>query len=699
MKYHLIARPIPIPGESPASVLIRAVDGNGYRNLVMLISAYWKQNMPSWANASLVDPVRYTQIMEAFGILSPNKDQPCFERNGPTNRSARLVCGMEVPETLFREDVRYYCPKCLQKHAYWRKLWTLKMYSVCPEHRVYLLRDCPTCGKTLTINRGKLASCDCGADLKKMPVEPADVSALKWWMDCHKLDRDKARTVDEILMALARIDGGDDTPQAEHRRLCATYDWIKSGKVAPWLSDRVALEARSLHPRIQLLPLLRGSYRESPEMAKAVLRLWQMSAPNEIVSDGDYLLRRDAELALGIEARSFKRFEKLGLLEFPDRRKRQRGRVSLAATNRLLFALQAENGGLCDEEKRRPFSSLASKAAGILSAARESAGYDISIGLKSLRLKKRQDHSPANTCSEIDWIDVHQIAEILCTYPNAIRSLCQKDWFPSARRKSPYKRLMQAGRGEVEEFNRKYIFSGTFAAQIGENKSNLSEKLMALGVKAVAGPSIDGTLTYLFKREEIEKVDLVALRQLKNYQTKAGRKLKPAESVDDQAETDAITAVEAANILGIKAFEVHMLIRRGMLMRIERLDRGVYVSRKMAKNLLSEINSNNIVPVEVAAQRLNLSIKSMKDKWVNTGVLKIHDFVLWRRVERADLEALEKLLVTHMPAKEAGSILSMHRSYLPNLEKRGKIKSMLIGQNRRVRFYARADLEKLAARH
>lgn len=486
--------------------------------------------------------------MEAFGIPSTDDDQPYFERNGPTTESARLVCGMEVPEKLFREDVRYYCPKCLQKHAYWRKLWTLKPYSVCPEHRVYLLRDCPTCGKTLTITRGKLASCNCGADLKMMPVEPANVSALKWWMDCHRQNSDKARAADEILMALAMIDGGDDTPQAEHRRLCAAYGWIKSGKIVPWLPNRVAYEARLLHPRIQLLPLLRIGYREAYEMARAILGLWKVSGPKEMVSDDDYLRQSDAVLALGIAVKPFRHFEKLGLLEFPDGRKRQRGKVGLAAINRLLFALQAEKENLCDGEKRRSTASLASMAVDIMSAARESGGYDISIGLLSLRLKKEQDSSSANAVSDVDWINVNKMAEMLCTYQEAIRFLCRKDWIPSASRKFPYNRLM-AVRAEVEEFNRKYILGGTFAAQIGENKTNISEKLMALGVTPVAGPSVDGSLVYLFNREDVEKVDLVILRQLKDYPTKAGRKPKPAESSNGHAEEDAITAVEAATFL------------------------------------------------------------------------------------------------------------------------------------------------------
>lgn len=141
------------------------------------------------------------------------------------------------------------------------------------------------------------------------------------------------------------------------------------------------------------------------------------------------------------------------------------------------------------------------------------------------------------------------------------------------------------------------------------------------------------------------------------------------------------------------------LIRRDSLVRIDRLDREVYVSREMVKKLLGKINSNNMVPVEVAARRLNLSIKSMESKWVKTGVLQVHDFGLWRRVACAELEALENLLSTHLPAREAGIILSMHRSHLPNLERKGVIKSKIIGQSRRIRLYARADLEKLAAQH
>lgn len=139
-KYRLVARPVWIPGESPASVLIRAVEGNGYPNLQALVWAYWRNgNGRGWAKAAYTDPARYRRIMQALGISLPEEQLACFTRNGPTSESARLVDGLDFPEKLFREDARYYCPACLRERAFWRKRWTFRPFSVCPEHHVHLL--------------------------------------------------------------------------------------------------------------------------------------------------------------------------------------------------------------------------------------------------------------------------------------------------------------------------------------------------------------------------------------------------------------------------------------------------------------------------------------------------------------------------------------------------------------------------------
>lgn len=695
MKHHLPARPICIDGESPCGLLIRAVEANGYSSLPALTKAYWGKDSVGWSLAAFTNENRYAEIIEAFGIRIQDGNQPFYGRLGPTTESARLVCNMEVPEDLFREDVRYFCPHCLQQRAFWRKIWMLKPYSVCPEHRVYLMQDCPSCGKKLGIARGKLTECECGADLKKSRTKAVDISALRWWLDCHSQDKNKARTVDAILVALEKIDGGEVTPEAEHRRLSAVHSWIESREIESWLSKWIDIQADFRHPRIQLLPLLRGKYPEMSGMAEVILKKWKVRFCANSISDDEYVRRCEAELTLGISAAQFKRFEKLGLLEFPDGRPRHRGRVSLVAINNLLFDMQSENHS-SKGEGRGLTTSLASMVAEIMSGRGETGGYDVSTGLRSLKLISKASHEPVDVIHDSGWVNVNQMSEMLDTYPEAIRFLCRKGWIPSASKKFKNNKLM-ALRNEVEDFNRLYVLGGTLASKLGVNKTNLSEKLMALGLKPVAGPKVDGALVYVFKRDDIEKQDLTGIEQMKGYPTKTGRKGKQAMNPDDQVEQDAITSVEAGKILGIESYEVLNLIRRGVLARLDRLNRHVFVSKKMVHDLYLKVTSNTFLPIETAAQRLGLSARAFESKWVTSGVLTVHDFGCWRRVGRTELEGLERLLETHLPAKEAGALLSMHRSHLPNMEARGEIDSNTIGDKRKIRFYKRAELDELAA--
>lgn len=243
MSASLIARPIPISGESPASVLIRAVEGNGYPNLQALVWALWKNRSGrGWAKASFVDPARFGQIIDQLGIDMSPEEIPAFARSGPTSESARLLDGMEIPEKLFRDDGRYFCPDCLRERRYWRKSWTLRPFSVCPEHHKFLLKDCPNCGRQLHLWRAKLAECECGADLRAASSESADSAILRWWLDGHQRSDPGMHAIDEMLLAITDFDGGDDSLQAENRRLGAVHDWLVRCKVA---SARIGCQTSS----------------------------------------------------------------------------------------------------------------------------------------------------------------------------------------------------------------------------------------------------------------------------------------------------------------------------------------------------------------------------------------------------------------------------------------------------------------------
>lgn len=359
-----------------------------------------------------------------------------------------------------------------------------------------MVRDCPACNSELKPCRGKLAKCDCGASLPEMAGVPADSSAVVWWLDLHRSSAEAALRADALFLALSEADGGAEDPQAEHHRLCTVRAWIEKGETAPAIMEWIGREADTLHPRILLLPLLRRA--EHPEiggLAQAILSQWDFRGSMPSFSGSASITRCEAELALGISSAQFRNFLKKSLLDFPNGDKPQRGQVSLAAVNKLLFSLHAVSGDAADSVGRAPTCSIASLAASVLCGERESAGYDVAEGLNTLRLM-RQVCKQLESDEMAEWLDTNQVAAKLGTYPEAVRFLRIKGWIEFTYRNFRGQKRYIASQRSVDHFHQAYVLGGTIASQLGINPTNLSEKLMALGVQPVAGPRIDGLLVY-----------------------------------------------------------------------------------------------------------------------------------------------------------------------------------------------------------
>ncbi len=696
MTGHLVSRPIPIPGESSASLLMRAVEGNGYPSLSALIWAFWgNKSGKGWAEAAHTDPARYAEILSAFGIKVPEVDSICFRREGPTSESARVMDGMCIHEQMFREDGRYYCPKCLEQRPYWRRSWSLRAYSVCTEHNMYLLRDCPTCGSELSAGRGELAKCSCGTNLKQAASDPADSSAVDWWLQIHQSSLELSQHADILYLALSGMDGGEKDPISEHRRLCTVRSWIENGEVDAAVMEMVGKES-ALHPRLLLLPLLRrADIPEIERFAKAILKLWQ-SPDNMPEFKGEEVIgRRDAELALGISTAQFRKFLETTLLDFPNGERPSRGRVSQAAVNRLLFILNLGKVDAADGVTREQTKSLASMVMSVLCGDLESAGYDVTAGLNTLRLKQKAQDRQLETGASFDWVDTSQVAEVLGTYPEAVRFLRIKGWIAFRDRDLEGKKRFIANRHDVEQFHKAYVLGGTIASQLGMNPTNLSEKLMALGVQPVAGPKLDGLLVYLFRRVDIEGIDIESLRTMEQYPTNAGRKRKNGEAADGQSPNGEMNAGAAAVALGVGLSDIHSLIQKGFIERVPKLNREIIVSAKSVRRLERQLQREDLLPIDEAANRLGLTKEMLESRWIKSGVLHALDFGICRKIAAKELEYLESILGEHVTAAEGGRLLKMHRSYLPNLERRGAILSKKVGTGQGVRLYARADVINL----
>jgi hypothetical protein len=559
---------------------------------------------------------------------------------------------------------------------------------------MYLLRDCPSCGSELKAGRGQIAKCSCGISLPEMVSESADSSAVDWWMQLHQTDPEGAQRVDALFLALSEMDDSAGDPKSEHRRLCSVRSWIENGEIDATVMGTVGKET-VLHPRLQLLPLLRRSgIPEIDSLARAILSQWRYLGSMPEFSGEAAISRRDAGLALGISSIQFRRFQKTSLLDFPNGDKPRRGQVSLAAANKLLFSLQTAIGDETDSVGRGQNRSIAFMAASILCGEHESAGYDVVEGLNTLRLKQKEHGQQSDSEEASEWMDTYQVAEKLGTYSEAVRFLRIKGWIEFRDRDLQRKKRYIARRQVVDQFHQSYVLGGTIATQLGMNPTNLSEKLMALGVQPVAGPKLDGLLVYLFRRADIENVDLESLRFMEKYPTNAGRKRKEMECADDKCPKVEMSA-DAAAVLGVSPTDIHSLIRKGLIERVPKLNREIIVSVKSVRRLGRQLSREDLIPIEGVAKRLGLSPRMLESRWVKNGVLSPLDLGVCRKIAVKELENLEALLGEYVTASEGGRILNMHRSHLPNLERSGAIQSKTIGIGQGVRLYARSHLEGL----
>lgn len=67
-----------------------------------------------------------------------------------------------------------FCPLCLRKKAYHRKIWDLLIITACPIHKCILQSICPQCNKSLKMSRKFVCKCNCEFDFRE--VKPIFIS-------------------------------------------------------------------------------------------------------------------------------------------------------------------------------------------------------------------------------------------------------------------------------------------------------------------------------------------------------------------------------------------------------------------------------------------------------------------------------------------------------------------------------------------
>jgi hypothetical protein len=315
---------------------------------------------------------------------------------------------------------------------------------------------------------------------------------------------------------------------------------------------------------------------------------------------------------------------------------------------------------------------VASVLRAITEGREHSAGYDLSAGLSSLRSVHATPRNPAPDST--DEIGVEKVAEILGTYPEVVRFLARAGWLEYRDRDGANRKRLVTSQGVVERFARKYVFAGEVAKRANTGVTSTAERLMALGVPAVAGPKIDGSLVYMFERDRVDRLDLDTLRSLKGYPT---------------------SLADAAELIGVSVQTAKRLVVDHHLREVKGLSRSVLVTRRSVQRFKAMLDDPELVPVEAVSAILGVGKRALEVTYIQSGLLPVVNLTVSRRIHRADIERLQEMRAEYLTAEEAGGLLGSHRGHLPNLESRGEIQSVTFGKARSVKFYALADIRKL----
>lgn len=242
--------PIPLPDESPLSLLFRAGIANGWRPH-LLVSQYISHPETTLGYAVTRHSI-FEAISKEMGIEGASGLVYAAVRS--TGRSPLLWKGLVVPRAALRLTTAAICPACFaeDEEPYGRSRWDLKLIRSCAQHRIALVDRCCGCGGDIDWMRLRFWKCRCGFDLRLSPQKAAtavEVDLVEGAVISQ--DSDLLNTAWALDIALARLEAAQslEFSNANGDRMSILCDAIRTphafaARLAPPASAQQPAAAR-----------------------------------------------------------------------------------------------------------------------------------------------------------------------------------------------------------------------------------------------------------------------------------------------------------------------------------------------------------------------------------------------------------------------------------------------------------------------
>lgn len=634
---HLSARPIPRADESPASILIRAAERNGYESVHNMIHFTGLNEKSMCLEILLNYLAKFLKLLGLLGLRSISPEE-ILERGGPASKTMRRMMHNFYPPEFFRQDGTAYCPGCLNDQQYLRKIWVFRPYSICHIHGTPIITECTNCGKEMNISRGKLCVCSyCKSDIRL--VMPTLSSRESDWIYDFLLQNHHCVEQFTVIFGWAKtVLGKDGAIKTDAEALAVSYLYF---------SDRCAFGEHLLwyvssdprHIKLKLLPLYRGSIEVEAFVQEFLER---HKSDMDFSSD-------DLATTLTID---------------------EAAKVHGLTTN-TIQNLMKRNGKYSD--------SVAS-----------SLTVGLTLQLIQADIARKKAIQLQNTG---DFLTITEVAERLNVHSEIVRSTQKSNYLVFERRTFAGSLKYVTTLPRIEEFEKQYVLVGTLARKLGVNATDLTARLAALGINPIATQKNSALKTPLFSASDVGNLSAESILAVQKCATNAGRK-RAGVAKKQSISTKNVTITDAATQLNLSVQKVKILLERGHLTKAIEDTPGVFVDKASLKKLIQNLNNEKYISTEEASRQLNTSIAGLKREWISLGLVEFSDFIYWERVKKLDIDRILELKSEYVNATEAGALLGMHRTHVRNLAKQKLITPHVFGTVKKNRLYKISDVLK-----
>lgn len=188
-----LVRPTPLKGESLRGFLLRIAEHNGCgkgTNFLTILTG-------NYSSTHRVSDQGLANIALSLALSRRQVEAMNYRPVGGGAKNQCLFFGHTIAMSHLRSNQPAICPDCLSEVQAISGLWDLRAVCVCPRHAKWLIDRCPACGESFKWNRTRVASCQCGFDLRNVETEPAPAEVLALTTLLHEVALNDLPTFDE----------------------------------------------------------------------------------------------------------------------------------------------------------------------------------------------------------------------------------------------------------------------------------------------------------------------------------------------------------------------------------------------------------------------------------------------------------------------------------------------------------------------